>query len=51
VGAQDVRVRYNPDNPGLHVLELPLLEPGEPQLMLDRYTMYQLEPIVFPPPR
>ncbi|MFY0572214.1 hypothetical protein ACN28E_51435 [Archangium lansingense] len=51
VGAQDVRVRYNPDNPGLHALELPLLQPGEPQLMLDRYTMYQLEPIVFPPPR
>lgn len=50
-GAQDVPVRYDPENPGRHALELSPLQPGEPPPMLDRYTMYQLEPIVFPPPR
>ncbi|PTL77581.1 hypothetical protein [Vitiosangium sp. GDMCC 1.1324] len=50
-GAQDVRLRYDPENPGRHSLELPPLQPGEPPPMLDHYKVYQLEPIVFPPPR
>ncbi|AKJ06778.1 hypothetical protein ATI61_105251 [Archangium gephyra] len=51
-GAQGVRVRFHPDDPGLHTLELPPLQPGAEPLTLDSYTtLYQLEPIVFPPAR
>lgn len=49
-GVQGVRVRFNPDDPGLHTLELPAVQAGAGPLVLDEYTtMYQLEPIVFPP--
>ena len=50
-GRQDVRVRYDPEDPGQHALELPPLQAGAPPFQLDPYTTYQLEPIVFPPPR
>lgn len=44
---QEVRVRFNPDDPKQHTLELPSLQEGEPPAMLGRsLTTYQLEPIV-----
>ena len=50
-GAPDVPVRFHPEDPGaLHVLEPSARQPGESPLVLDPYTtVYQLEPVVFPP--
>jgi hypothetical protein len=50
-GARDVPVRFHPEDPGQHALELLPLQPGEPSPVLESgTTTYQLEPLAFPRP-